>query len=79
MPSAIHVTPAAPTFRSSTLTTTNDRIVPVRPMTASGGSSWPRTRIRPGLRYGRRTSGSVTRRQMSDRCAIENESIAPKA
>ena len=79
MPSAIQVTPAAPTVRSSTLTTTNERTVPVRPMTASGGSSWPRTRRRPGLRYGRRASGSLTRRQMSDRCAIENDSIAPNA
>ena len=39
MPSAIQVTPAAPTVRSSTLTTTNDRTVPVRPTIASGGSS----------------------------------------
>ena len=39
MPSTIQVTPAMPTFRSSTLTTTNDSAVPVSPRTASGGRS----------------------------------------
>ncbi len=39
----------------------------------------PRTVSTPGLRHGRSKSGWVMRSLISDRCAIVNESIAPKA
>ena len=79
MPSASHELPAAATVRSSALTTSSESPVPAMPSSANGGRSWPRIRTRPGLRYGRGTSGCVTRSRSTARWAIENDSIAPNA
>ena len=59
--------------------TMNASPVPNRPTTANTGTSRPRNRTLPGPRYGRSTSGLISRSRMTDRCAIENDSIAPNA
>ncbi len=61
------------------MTTTNAMPVPSAPRTANSGSRRPAIDSVPGPRYGRSLSGSISRRRMTARWAIVNESMAPKA
>src|SRR5437588_112800 len=79
VPTRSHPRPATATSTCSAVTVTKARKVPSPPRIANRGSSRPPSLTFPGPRYGRARSGSTTRRRMTARCAIVNDSIAPNA